>query len=563
MNRRYETSVLVSFLLFGMSAVILPAEGKADTSCDTVPSHRCTVSVNDSVTDHGDSQQEGSLAYVLSTMDPKRYMVVELPGNTTYPIKQNLILPPNITLKFHPGAVLAIDKKAVLTVNCTIQADAIPIFDGEGLVTGDKDRSAWKGALGSAITAVYPQWFGARGDGKTDDAKALQKAVDFACRAGILNVCLGNGQYRLTQTLNLTSLRTPGALCRDSLRIHGTTGFGGACLIGDTGDGHAVVEISGIQFGEFEKFSITSGKENPSTVGLFMGIPKELPQTQNNVLHISIVLPDDMKANDGLGTIGLWNFAAEENTFQCVYFVANRPVILTAFNDFPNPAGPLPLNYKHSFVEQLKVHSMGMTSFSGECYLQSTGGAPVFTTQCANTLKCENTYINGLGKTSSVFEVYGSLVNLDHTGVVEGRGTFLRNFGTIKNSEISVTYGGIHDSAAPLILMGDTGEIANSTIKFALEGEKERNLVSLALETAASENSPSRDDSLDTRIAEGTVNGIAPDAGLRSEKAGKSAWINTTVFTNLERKYLTLPESLRKGSRNSTVYGHDASIRIK
>lgn len=506
------------------------------------------------IADHADVAMPGSLANVISEIDPGTFAVVKLSGNNVYTIGQDLAVPSNVDLKLFPGAVLSVSKGATLSINGGIDAGLRQIFSGEGIVAGDPK-----------IIEVYPQWFGTKGDGDTDDTQALQNAIDFACRTGIKAVNLNRGTYVVTKTIDCTNLRQPGTLDRDGLCIYGTSGFVGAntVIIGETGAGRAILEISGIQSGEFENFRLVSGKKNPSTVGLFMGCPKQLPQCQNNVIHIGIGMHDDMTANGGLGTIALWNFAAEENTYQSVYFVANRPVILSAFNNQPNPAGPLDLNYKHSYVELLQVHSMGVTAFAGECFVQSVGGAPVFTTQSANTLQCENTYISGQGADrQAVFEIYGSLPNLTYRGVVEGRGTFLQNNGNIYNSDISVTYGGIHEKDAPLIRMGSRSRIANTTLKFALEADKERSL--FAQNGSAQFRAKAKGGDIDNAIKEGQVAGeVAPVVGLKQEAISNAALVNTEIFiSGMKDEYLKVPNVLRKGSRHSRIYSPTKLIEL-
>lgn len=514
------------------------------------------VSSDASITDHADQTMLGSLMNALSQIAVDTCAVVELPGNHVYGLGQNLTIPANVDLKFQPGAVLSVSKGVTLSINGGIEAGLRQIFTGEGIVDGIPK-----------IIEVYPQWFGAKGDGKADDTRALQDAIDFACRTGIKAVNLNRGKYRVTKTINCTNTRRPGTIDRDGLRIYGMAGIvcgsGRTVIVGETGAGHAIIEISGIQGGEFENFSLFSGKNNPSTVGLFMGIPKLLPQCQNNVIHIRIGMHDDMSANDGLGTIGLWNFAAEENTYHSVYFTANRPVILSAFNGFPNPSGPLNLNYKYSYVEQLKVHSLGVTAFSGECFLRARGGGPVITTQCANSVQLGSTYIGAFNKGTAAIEMYGSLENLNYFGTVEGVGTFLVNNGKIKNSTISALFGGTYDKDAPIIRMGNKSKILNTTIKFSFETAKERHLFALDVQ-AGKEAKETEQNDLDTLIKEGAVAGeVAPDAGLRTEATGSTALVNSEIFTTLEDKYLNVPNSLMVNSRNSCIYNPNRRIELK
>ena len=61
----------------------------------------------------------------------------------------------------------------LLTINGVIQAGLWQIFDGDGNVAGSPK-----------IEAVYPEWFGAVGDGNNDDTDAIQRAINFAETAG-------------------------------------------------------------------------------------------------------------------------------------------------------------------------------------------------------------------------------------------------------------------------------------------------------------------------------------------------------------------------------------------
>ncbi|MBE6366886.1 MAG: hypothetical protein E7052_03115 [Lentisphaerae bacterium] len=98
----------------------------------------------------------------------------------------NFTIPAGFTLKFAPGARIEVASGAVLTINGAITAALQPVITGAGKVNGAPQ-----------MEYIYPDWFGAVGDDKTDCTKALQTAAALAaqCRGKLLKIASGRYRY--------------------------------------------------------------------------------------------------------------------------------------------------------------------------------------------------------------------------------------------------------------------------------------------------------------------------------------------------------------------------------
>ena len=94
------------------------------------------------------------------------------------------VVPASVKLSFAAGAVLKIKPGCTLEINSEIDAPPMEIFNGPGAVSGKPLNHR-----------VYPQWFGARGDGNTDDSNALQNAADLAFRSLGRTLFIPEGRY--------------------------------------------------------------------------------------------------------------------------------------------------------------------------------------------------------------------------------------------------------------------------------------------------------------------------------------------------------------------------------
>ena len=117
--------------------------------------------------------------------------IILTPGDWVVP--SNLDINKSITLKLQKGARISVALGKVLTVNGLLLAPSDKIFIGAGDVLIDSDRKQ----------TVYPQWWGAKGDGLSEDTAALQSAVNsFSLKGG--EILIPRGRY-IVNALNVKS----------------------------------------------------------------------------------------------------------------------------------------------------------------------------------------------------------------------------------------------------------------------------------------------------------------------------------------------------------------------
>ncbi len=105
-----------------------------------------------------------------------------------YRIRTNINVPKNVTLwligKFF------IDPKVNISISGSLVETTSQIFMGEGSVTLNP----------GSVKQALPQWWGATGDGTTDDTLAIQKAIDSS-----KYVFFPSGTYNITSALRVNS----------------------------------------------------------------------------------------------------------------------------------------------------------------------------------------------------------------------------------------------------------------------------------------------------------------------------------------------------------------------
>ena len=121
--------------------------------------------------------------------------ILRVPAGT-HSISGNLIVPSNVTLRVERRATLAIPQGVTLTINGGLDAGLYQIFScvGTGKVVFGRP---------GGVKELVPQWWGAKGDGVTDDIIPLQAMVDCSVASGGLDMFVSGGKYILSDTLKL------------------------------------------------------------------------------------------------------------------------------------------------------------------------------------------------------------------------------------------------------------------------------------------------------------------------------------------------------------------------
>jgi len=117
-----------------------------------------------------------TIAAAVSKIGTNRVPLVFATG--TWAIDSSVTIPANFSCHIPAGCLFSVESGVTLTINGALVADQSQIFTGAGTVR-IKGRT-------------IPQWWGAAGDGVTNDSAALQSAADSAQAGGMLYLPCGS-----------------------------------------------------------------------------------------------------------------------------------------------------------------------------------------------------------------------------------------------------------------------------------------------------------------------------------------------------------------------------------
>jgi len=179
--------------------------------------------------------------------------------------------------------------------------------------------------------------FGAVGDGVTDDAAAIQSAIDFVKTQTGGIVFFPAGRYRIVTRLKLQNTYASNICIKLCGVGNGNSNVSasstrGSLIIGETAlTSQMMVEMSGGSNITFEDIGLYAGTTNPSTIGIYLQRVQATGNgycAHNNFTRISIGMGTNPTANGNVGTIAILNKRGEHHYHNECRYTADTPLIL-------------------------------------------------------------------------------------------------------------------------------------------------------------------------------------------------------------------------------------------
>ena len=166
---------------------------------------------------HSADTDKASLHEQIASFTSERdALVIDSP----HAVSADLTVPANMLLRFTSAGRLEIADGVTVTIDGPIDAPLWCVFAGPGTATF--------GSRNTAVRELYPQWWGARGDGEHDDTGAIQAALDAARDMGGGEVVITKGTFRTSKTLHVWGVEKWDTVPREilatrSIRLRGVS----------------------------------------------------------------------------------------------------------------------------------------------------------------------------------------------------------------------------------------------------------------------------------------------------------------------------------------------------
>lgn len=231
-----------------------------------------------------------NLTVALGAMSAGNTLIID--ADTTLTTSEEC--PAGVTIQMMQGNIITLDSGQTLTVNGAFEAGLYPCFTGAGLVSFGV----------GAVTEVYPEWFGAAGNGTADDTAEVNAAIQAA---GVVSFNAAAtykvGQVSLKSDL---TLRGNGAKITQATAGEDSGQFLGAAVDNVTIDGLEFVGTESTSYGGAieisggDNINICNNIFRGHGMGAYVYQSKNVTMTGNKLYQIG-VFPEP-----GGGTAGMW-----------------------------------------------------------------------------------------------------------------------------------------------------------------------------------------------------------------------------------------------------------------
>jgi hypothetical protein len=192
--------------------------------------------------------------------------------------------------------------------------------------------------------------YGAVGDATADDTAAFQAAINVAKTTRQNHIYIPSGNYRITSSLDITGTF--------GLRMEGASGYFTAAKLNCQTGTQPVLDLTGSSNVVLENIYLEGeSASNPSKVGILLARSMTKGSEQIVLDNVNIRLLSDYAANGGVGTVGVYCFAAEIGSMRDCLIMADNGIVFTRSNLYSAITSPNVT--MRTTTESMTVWSMG------------------------------------------------------------------------------------------------------------------------------------------------------------------------------------------------------------
>ncbi|MGH9600808.1 MAG: hypothetical protein ACRD24_00340, partial [Terriglobales bacterium] len=220
-------------------------------------------------------------------------------GAATYSVNASVTIPANITLEFSQGGSLSIATATTTTIKGTMQAPVARIFslNGTGVVSFSGNN---------ALREVYPQWWGAVGDGVADDTTAIQRAIAAVESATITDSTIVAVLHRVLfpKPSNFYKISAPLDVTKSYMELSGASI--GVRIVNTTTDSHVLRVNQGATTSPLFGFSLSNlwlkGSGSASRALYMNGAVKPVVKQVSFMSHSGVCIYQESNVTGVTGT---------------------------------------------------------------------------------------------------------------------------------------------------------------------------------------------------------------------------------------------------------------------